>query len=161
MAKVVVFLLFLAGLAVGMNLVEYQDVTPTTERFDFDKQAKNNKDKKAELELLLNPPKVEEKEEVVVAEGPLVELSTPQLESGHGLYKKCQACHGKRGNGKKAQKAPAIGGQHDWYLAEQITKMRDGIRINKAMNAFVKNLSDQDIADLAAYISKLPFMGRK
>ena len=84
---------------------------------------------------------------------------TPQLERGAKLYKRCILCHGPRGRGKRSQKAPAVGGQYDWYVESVILAMQKGERINKLMNPYIKNLSAQDIADLAAYISKLPSMG--
>ena len=118
--------------------------------------------KKAEEIKLLMEPKKEKKEEVkVVKEGPLVELSTPQLVAGNDLYKKCVVCHGKRGEGKAGQKAPAIGGQFDWYVKTQITNMMSGARVNKVMMPYISKLSPDDVAALSAYISKLPYMGRK
>ena len=68
---------------------------------------------------------------------------------------------GNRGQGKASQKAPAIGGQFDWYLVEQVKAMKSGVRVNAVMMPYIKKLSDQDIADLAAYITKLPHMGQK
>ena len=90
----------------------------------------------------------------------MVELATEQLVRGHQLYKKCIVCHGKSGKGKKSQKAPAIGGQHDWYLKDQLLLMQKQIRVNKAMYPYIKNLSTQDIDDLADYISRLPWNDR-
>ena len=75
-------------------------------------------------------------------------------EKGAKLYKKkCVACHGKQGEGKKSQKAPKLAGQHDWYLYEQLVAIQSGKRVNKKMMPFVKGLSDQDLKDLAVYIS--------
>ena len=160
MTRLVYFIAFLIGLTVVMNLNKFKGEMPKNERFNFENKAKSNMAKKMEIEKLLHPV-VERKEEVVEAPKVLVELTTPELQRGSDLYKKCMVCHGKRGQGKSSQKAPAIGGQHDWYLETQIANMRDGIRINKAMNPYVKKLSDQDIKDLSGYISKLPHMGKK
>ena len=74
---------------------------------------------------------------------------------GKGLYKKCISCHGKQGEGKKAQKAPKLAGQYEWYTVKQLQYMKSKKRINKAMNPYVKNLNDKDFADLAAYIKTL------
>jgi cytochrome c553 len=87
-------------------------------------------------------------------------FSAGNLESGAKLYKKCIACHGKDGMGKKSQKAPMIAGQYDWYIKSQVTAIKTKKRNNantKKMYPFVKKLSDQDIDDLAAYISGLKF----
>ena len=75
-------------------------------------------------------------------------------ENGIKLYKKkCVTCHGKQGEGKKSQKAPRLAGQHDWYLYEQLIAIQSGKRKNQKMMPFVKGLSDQDLKDLATYIS--------
>jgi cytochrome c553 len=144
-----------------MNISEYQKDEVSNEKFDFEKTAMANQKKKKEIEELMKPKKEEVAEVKVVKEGPLVELTTPQLQSGHDLYKKCIVCHGKRGQGKSAQNAPAIGGQYAWYLNTQITNIQSGARVNKVMMPYVSRLSAQDISDLSEYISKLPYMGRK
>ncbi len=160
MARLIYFLIFVSGLVFIMNISKYEGEV-SNDKFDFDKTAEANMKKKEEIEKLLAPKKeVKEKVKVVKA-GPLVELSTPQLQSGHDLYKKCIVCHGKRGEGKAGQKAPAIGGQYEWYLNAQITNMQKGVRVNKVMMPYISRLSEQDISDLSAYISKLPYMGRK
>ena len=161
MARLVIFSFFLVGLAVIMNL-NHQDSKKIEkpERFNYEQAKETHIKEMARLEKLKNPPKEVAKKVEVVSQGPLVELVSDELKRGHDLYAKCILCHGKRGEGKKSQKAPAVGGQFDWYLKTQITNMRDGVRINKVMNPYVKKLSDQDISDLAAYMTKLPFMGK-
>lgn len=79
-------------------------------------------------------------------------------ERGSKLYNKCMSCHGKDGMGKKSQNAPMIAGQYDWYIVTQIKNIISGKRENKntkKMYPFVKNLNEQDIQDLAAYIASL------
>jgi cytochrome c553 len=52
-----------------------------------------------------------------------------------------------------------LAGQFDWYLVSQLKAIRDKVRVNKNTNKmypFVKKLSDQDFADIAAYVSSLP-----
>ena len=81
-------------------------------------------------------------------------------EKGAKLYSKCIACHGKTGMGKKSQKAPMIAGQYDWYIISQINAIKTGKRSNrntKKMMPFVKNLKQEQIEDLAAYISSMAF----
>lgn len=161
MARLIYFLIFVVGLVFVMNISKYDGGEVTKEKFDFKKVAQENMAKKKEIEDLLAPPKKEKEEVKVVKAGPLVELSTPQLQAGHDLYKKCIVCHGKRGEGKSGQKAPAIGGQFEWYLNTQITNMQKGVRVNKVMMPYISRLSVEDVANLSAYISKLPYMGRK
>ena len=75
---------------------------------------------------------------------------------GAELYKQCIACHGDKGQGNPDQKAPRIAGQHDWYIAKQIQDIKAGVtRKNPVMIPFVSKLTEQDMKDLAAYISKL------
>ncbi len=78
------------------------------------------------------------------------------LARGGELYKQCIACHGDKGDGNVAQKAPRISGQHDWYTLKQLQDMKAGvIRKNPVMTPFLSKLSEQDMKDLAAYISQL------
>ncbi len=75
---------------------------------------------------------------------------------GQTLYKTCVQCHGEDGMGDPEQKAPRIAGQFDWYIESSIKMFKEGKeRKNPTMLPFIKNLSDQDIADLAAYVSTM------
>jgi cytochrome c553 len=74
---------------------------------------------------------------------------------GETLYKACIQCHGEQGLGDKSQEAPRIAGQLDRYIVTSIKMFKSGERKNPKMLPFIKNLSDQDIADLAAYVSSL------
>lgn len=161
MTRLIYFIVFVIGLVLVMNVSDYQGQEVSKAKFDFDSVAASNLKKQKEIHELLHPKKEEVVEVVEVKpEGPLVELTTPELENGAALYKKCVTCHGKRGEGKKGQKAPAIGGQYDWYIVTQVNNMKSGARVNKVMNPYIKKLSEQDVKDLANYISKLPFMGK-
>lgn len=78
---------------------------------------------------------------------------------GKELYQKCIACHGADGYGKKSQQAPMLAGQHSWYITKQVNDIKNKIRENSNANKmypFVKNLSEQEIENLAAYIELLP-----
>lgn len=164
MARIIGIIVFVVSLVLVMNFRSHKMETPDNSRFSFKDAessfvAKNKELAELEEKRMARLHKSEEVE-VVVAKGPLVELSTPQLQKGSELYGKCKVCHGPRGQGKKAQKAPAIGGQFAWYTEKQVLMMKSGERVNKIMNPYIKKLSGQDIKDLAAYISKLPLMGK-
>lgn len=73
-------------------------------------------------------------------------------EAGQQKAAVCAACHGIDGNSTVAQ-WPKIAGQHEAYLARHITLIRDGQRPVPEMAGIVAGLSDQDIADLAAYFA--------
>ena len=65
----------------------------------------------------------------------------------------CIACHGLNGNSTANPEWPSLAGQNATYLREQIAAFRDGKRVNVLMQPMVQNLTDQDIADLAAHFS--------
>ena len=62
----------------------------------------------------------------------------------------CAACHGADGNSAAAD-YPKLAGQHATYLASILKAYRDGSRVNAIMAGMAAALSDDDIADLAAY----------
>jgi cytochrome c553 len=64
----------------------------------------------------------------------------------------CTACHGLNGNSANPE-WPVIAGQNAAYARDQITRIRDGKRPVPLMQPMVANLSDQDIADLAAFFA--------
>lgn len=75
---------------------------------------------------------------------------------GAALYKTCVQCHGENGRGNPTEEAPMIAGQYDWYIVSSIKQFKAGTeRKNPKMLPYISNLSDQDIEDLAAYISSM------
>jgi cytochrome c553 len=84
------------------------------------------------------------------------QLRAQDTAKGGELFKQCIQCHGQKAEGNPAQKAPRLSGQHDWYILKQLQDIKAGItRKNPVMTPFVSKLSEQDMKDLAAYISKL------
>jgi cytochrome c553 len=67
----------------------------------------------------------------------------------------CQACHGLDGQAKLPA-APNLAGQSEIYLVKAMKDYRDGARKNDMMALVVRNLKDNDIADLAAYYAAIP-----
>jgi len=66
----------------------------------------------------------------------------------------CQACHSMDGLSKNPE-APNLAGQLPNYLTKATTEYRDGTRKNEAMNIVTKELTDQDVADIAAYYASI------
>ena len=66
----------------------------------------------------------------------------------------CAGCHGPEGISMNDM-WPNLAGQKEGYLIAQIKAFRDGQRSNPMMTPMVAPLSDEDIADLAAYYSSL------
>lgn len=64
----------------------------------------------------------------------------------------CTACHGLNGNSVNPE-WPVLAGQNAAYLSDQIRRFRANHRVNVLMYPMVQSLSDQDIADLAAYFA--------
>lgn len=65
----------------------------------------------------------------------------------------CGACHGGTGNSVNPV-WPNLAAQHSQYIVEQLQMLKSGVRVAALMNAQAANLSDQDMADLAAYFSQ-------
>ena len=69
----------------------------------------------------------------------------------------CIGCHGIPGyhaSFPEVYSVPMIAGQNDAYLQAALRAYAAGERTHPTMDAIAKSLSDQDIADLAAYYSK-------
>jgi len=66
----------------------------------------------------------------------------------------CYACHGSDGISIN-DLWPNLAGQKQGYLAKQIAAFRDGERRDPIMAVYVKDLSDEDIVNIAAYFSSL------
>lgn len=87
----------------------------------------------------------------------LVLVSLPGLAGGDaaaGQAKSaiCAACHGTDGN-SMVPNWPKLAGQHEAYLARQITLIQSGARMVPEMMGIVPGLTPQDIQDLAAYFA--------
>ena len=67
---------------------------------------------------------------------------------------KCQVCHGLDGIAKIAE-APNLAGQNERYLTEQLGNFKNGVRQNEMMSIVIQPLTDDDIANLAAYYSSI------
>lgn len=68
----------------------------------------------------------------------------------------CKGCHNKSGYKTaypKVYQVPRLGGQHAEYLTSALGQYRSGERSFATMRAMASSLTDQDIADIAAYYS--------
>jgi cytochrome c553 len=64
----------------------------------------------------------------------------------------CAACHGADGNAQ-APTFPKLAGQHADYLVHALKGYQSGARKNAIMQGLAAPLSEQDIADLAAWFA--------
>ena len=68
--------------------------------------------------------------------------------AGQKTYQaKCASCHGQNAEGKPAMKAPAVKGQGADDIQKQIT--------TSPKHSAVKNLTQAEVKDLAAYLATL------
>lgn len=79
-------------------------------------------------------------------------LVAGDAEAGKTKSTVCAACHGVDGNSLNPV-WPSIAGQHSKYLKDQLAYFKSGDRKNVLMTAQALGLSDQDMADLAAYFA--------
>ncbi len=78
-------------------------------------------------------------------------------DNGRLLTYTCQGCHGIVGyrNVYPTYHVPRIGGQSALYLSNALHEYRKGTRKHPTMQAQATSFSDQDIADIAAFLSEL------
>lgn len=88
---------------------------------------------------------------VFLAGGAFAE-TTGDRAAGKVLAGQCRTCHGLDGMAR-IPIAPHIGGEPADYIRHQLTAFRDGTREHEMMSIVARNLSDQQILDLAAWFS--------
>lgn len=76
---------------------------------------------------------------------------------GEGLSYTCTGCHGvdTAVNTYPMYHVPKLGGQNADYIEIALQGYRDGSRAHATMQAHAAQLSDQDIADIAAYFESI------
>jgi cytochrome c553 len=77
--------------------------------------------------------------------------------AGYQKTAMCSGCHGIEGwrtAFPEVYKVPKIGGQHPAYIVKALQAYKSGERTHPSMRAIAGSLSDQDMADLAAYYAQ-------
>ncbi|HEY7774153.1 MAG TPA: c-type cytochrome [Marinagarivorans sp.] len=94
---------------------------------------------------------------IAVALGVTLSSTLAPIASASGDAKKgeahtavCTACHGQDGNSPMAT-FPKVAGLGEKYLLKQLQDIKSGARPIVEMTGLLDNLSDQDLADIAAY----------
>ncbi len=90
---------------------------------------------------------------MLLALAPIMAVAVGDPEAGEEKSAVCAACHGMDGNSEVAE-WPKLAGQHVDYAARQTRLVRDQIRDVPEMYPMVMDLSDQDIADIAAFYAE-------
>lgn len=76
---------------------------------------------------------------------------TGNVAAGQTKSQVCAACHGADGSKTLDDTYPKLGGQYPDYLSKALHEYKSGKRSNPIMAGQAQGLSDQDIADLAAF----------
>jgi len=113
------------------------------------------------LALLLSPVIAAQESEPaqISAPVPVAEITPAAIigdpARGRQLAYTCQGCHGVTGyrNAYPNYHVPLIGGQSAAYLMNALNGYREGSRSHPTMQAQARSFSDQDIADLTAFLS--------
>lgn len=66
----------------------------------------------------------------------------------------CAACHGADGN-SAVPAYPKLSQQHPEYIAKQLAEFKSGKRANAVMLGFATALSDEDMRNIGAHLSKI------
>lgn len=69
----------------------------------------------------------------------------------------CAGCHGIPGYRTaypRVYSVPKLGGQHAQYIVQALQAYKNGARNHPTMTAIATTLTDQDMADLAAYYAQ-------
>ncbi|MCK9684152.1 c-type cytochrome [Scleromatobacter humisilvae] len=83
---------------------------------------------------------------------------TGDAQRGSTKVQMCIGCHGivgYQGDFPQVYHVPRIAGQDAKYISAALTAYRSGDRKHPTMRSIATSLTDQDIADIAAYYSKL------
>jgi cytochrome c553 len=78
--------------------------------------------------------------------------------AGKTKFYTCVGCHGipNYGNIYPTYRVPKLGGQHPEYIISALNEYKSGARSHPTMHAQASTLSDQDMADIAAYLATAP-----
>ncbi|MBF0471365.1 MAG: c-type cytochrome [Gammaproteobacteria bacterium] len=82
---------------------------------------------------------------------------TADLDNGADINELCAGCHGEYGQGGSEGEYPRLAGQPESFIIAQMHLFRDRKRPNMAMLEYVdeRQMPDQDIIDIAAYLSRI------
>lgn len=96
------------------------------------------------------------------ANEPAAEAKKIDIAAGEALYSNgdatrgitaCVGCHGPNGNSASGT-WPKLAAQHTKYIHEQLKHFKEGIRANPVMGGMSAALTDEDMANIGAYLNK-------
>ena len=80
-------------------------------------------------------------------------LAQGDAQAGQAKTAVCAACHGASGNDSLLPNVPKLGGQGERYLTKQLVEIKSGTRAVPLMTGMLNAMTDQDLADIAAWFS--------
>lgn len=82
--------------------------------------------------------------------------SQGDVQAGKQMFYTCMGCHGIQGynNVYPTFHVPKLGGQHAAYIVSALEEYRKKKRDHSTMHAQASSLSDEDIQNIAAYLSQ-------
>lgn len=89
---------------------------------------------------------------------PLAAQAAGDPAAGSIKFSTCMGCHGipDYANVYPSYRVPHLGGQHPQYIISALKEYRNGNRHHPTMSAQAQSLTEQDIADIAAFLSQAP-----
>jgi cytochrome c553 len=90
-----------------------------------------------------------------IALGSISAVEAADVNAGKEKSAACSACHGPTGVSASPM-FPNLAGQNDAYIIQQLKDFKSGARANAMMAPMAANLSETDMADIAAYFASLP-----
>ena len=155
MARLIAFLVFISAVFLVLFINSYKNAPLNSTDFNFKaREQKVSDTKKIAEQFALAAAKSEAGE---VVEAPTAAIDVEAIKRGETLFQNsCVTCHGEKGEGNKAEEGPMLAGQHGWYIESQLLAFQKKERINEKMDPFIKNLTDKDFKDLAAYVATFP-----
>ena len=94
-----------------------------------------------------------------LASAPAFAQSKGDVKAGDRKSSMCVGCHnipGYKTAFPAVYSVPKLDGQHAAYIAKALQAYKSGERKHPSMRAVAASLTDQDMADLAAFYSQLP-----
>ena len=84
-------------------------------------------------------------------------MAEGDVEQGRLTAQTCMGCHGAPGmrNAYPGYRVPKLGGQHAKYIVAALQAYKNNLRSHPTMRAQAADLTDEDMANIAAYFSSL------
>lgn len=84
-------------------------------------------------------------------------MAEGDVEKGRLTAQTCMGCHGAPGmrNAYPGYRIPKLGGQHAEYIVAALQAYKNQLRSHPTMQAQAADLTDEDMANIAAYFSSM------